>query len=152
MFFKKNHRRHLLALNLVALIDISAMIIIFLIMGSVFGESSVQFPEDVKLPKSDNNESVEVAPQVVLHKNNVRVEFLKQNVSLSQYLEGREPSENHERDVKRYIASIPAELRKSGILLNFVADENTPYEHIFQVIRFYRKAGFQSVLFIAQGK
>lgn len=152
MFFKKSQKRMLISLNLVALIDISAMIIIFLIMGTIFGETSVNVPNSLRLPKSLNKETVEVAPQVIVHSGVVNADFLKQKIPLDQFLGDKEPGDAHERAVQSYIQAIPVDQKRSGVLLNFLADENTPYEHIFQVIRFYRKAGFQSVLFIAQGK
>ena len=152
MFFKKPPRRELVALNLVALIDISALIIIFLIMGAVFGESAIVIPPGLKVPLSENKESPEVAPTVSIFGDQVTVNFLNTKIPLAQFANGNVPNSSHEQAVKQYIASIPASVSQSGILLNVVADRQTSYRTVYDVVRFYRQVGFQSILFVAQGK
>ncbi|MEI7973400.1 MAG: biopolymer transporter ExbD [Bdellovibrio sp.] len=152
MFYRKAPRREIIVLNLVALIDISALIIIFFIMGAVFGETSVEIPENLKLPFSDNKEGAEVAPSLILQSDHVKVQFLGTKVPLSQFQGNLRPSLDHEKAVKAYISQVPPLVRRSGLLLNLVADRETPYQVIFDVLRFYREMGFQSVLFVAQGK
>lgn len=152
MFYRKTPRREIVVLNLVALIDISALIIIFFIMGAVFGETSVEIPRDLRLPFSDNKEGAEVAPSLILKSDFVQVQFLGAKIPLSQFQGNLRPSLEHENAVRSYIAQVPSSVRQSGMLLNLVADRETPYQVIFDVIRFYREMGFQSVLFVAQGK
>jgi biopolymer transport protein ExbD len=151
MFFEKNVRREIIPLNLVALIDISAMIIIFLVMGAIFGESSVVIPKEMFLPKSVNKETLENAPQVILSGNKVIAYFIGEEISLEEFHQGQ-VSEKHKDSVKRYLAAISPKVKKAGVLLNFVADQSTPYRDVFDVIRFYREIGFHSVLFVARGK
>ena len=152
MFFDKSPRKPILTLNLTALIDICAMLIIFLIMGTIFGEASVEIPPNLMVPKSTNKDTIDNAPQIIIFGQGVSVPFTKEKIPLSSYRDGAIMSDEHKQLVKKYLASIPAELKKSGVLLNVVADQSAPYKDIFDVIRFYREAGFQSVLFIARGK
>jgi biopolymer transport protein ExbD len=54
--------------------------------------------------------------------------------------------------LKGYIEAMPAKVKTSGVLLNLVADQETPYESIFAVSRYLRINGVQSVLFVAEGE
>lgn len=153
MFFEKKPRKPIMTLNVTALIDICALLIIFLIMGTVFGESSIFIPNGVVIPKSFSKETVENAPKVTITQSGVMssiqndpvpLEWFKEEVPRPEMLAFKEKT-------KSYVNKIPAAARKSGVLLNVIADQNAPYKDIFSVVRVFREAGFQSVLFVARG-
>lgn len=155
MFFKKAARRSIIVLNVVPLIDISAMIIIFLIMGAIFGDSSVNVPTDIILPRSDNKEQVNNAPQVSISGGKVQFNLMP-NISFSESdFNIKNNSESivllKER-IKKYIEQLPISEKSQGVLLNIVADKMTPYKLVYDVLSVFRSAGFQSILFVAEGK
>jgi biopolymer transport protein ExbD len=152
MYFSKKSRRSTINLNVTALIDISALIIIFLIMGSVFGESSLSIPPNMMIPKSTSKENVENAPSVTISDTGVKASFNDDVVPLEWFHQNDDRLKDYQSKVSKFVTDIPSDARTSGVLLNIIADAKTPYRDIFDVIRVFRTAGFQSVLFIAQGK
>lgn len=152
MFFAKRRRREIVALNVVALIDISSLIIIFLIMGSVFGESSVNIPNGMAIPKSVSKETVENAPSLTIADNEVRTTFGVSPISIESFRKQSDDLKGYRASLKQFVDSIPPEGRQSGVLINVIADKATPYSDIFDVVKVFRESGFQSMLFIAQGK
>ena len=54
--------------------------------------------------------------------------------------------------LKAHVAALSPESRKSGVLLNVVADRKLPYAQIFSVIQVFRQAGFDLLLFVKTGK
>src|SRR3954463_3161754 len=76
LLLPKKHRRHPIELQLTAMIDIFAMLIIFLIKGTVFGAVDVVIPEGLLLPLSSSKETVEPAQQVIVGNGTVDVAFL----------------------------------------------------------------------------
>lgn len=153
MFFRRRPNREIITLNLTALIDICAILIIFLIMGTVFGESSIFQPNSMKLPRSSNTAQVQSAPQVTIHDGMVTLSINESKASLVEFRPNSE-SENlaiQRQAIREYLAALPNEIKKSGYLLNIVADANTPYRDVYDVLRFYRDSGFQSILFVAVG-
>ena len=47
---------------------------------------------------------------------------------------------------------IPDEDKKSGILLNFLADAAVDYKTTFEVSKYFRNIGFQNILYVAEGE
>lgn len=154
MFLQKKPRREIVMLNVIPLIDISSMIIIFLIMGTIFGESSIEVPNGLKVPKSEHKDTVSNAPRIILSKDSVQVAFLEDiQIELNDFRDEDSPKMKAQvKKISDYVKNIPTEQKKGGVLLNVVADETTPYRDIFDVVAVFRKAGFDSILFVAMGK
>jgi biopolymer transport protein ExbD len=145
-------KKGLIVLNLTSMIDISAIIIIFLVMGTVFGTSAIEPPTDMKFPKSFNKEMIENAPQIIIKDTTIEVPFLHRQIEIGNILEGNEEKlKVIQVELKKYIESIPIEVKGSGVLLNVLADKKTPYKVIYEVSSFFRLIGFQSMLFVAEG-
>jgi biopolymer transport protein ExbD len=145
-------KKGIIVLNLTSLIDISAIIIIFLVMGTVFGESSFEPPADMKFPKSFNKEMIENAPQITITDTLVEVPFIHRQIELANILEDRQEKLKVVKvELKKHVAAIPVEVKGSGVLLNVLADKKTPYKTIYEVSSFFRDAGFDSMLFVAEG-
>ena len=142
----------MIVLNVVALIDICSLIIIFLVMGAFFGESSVSIPNNLVIPKSVSKESVENAPSLTIADNEVRTSFGVSPLGLDSFRKQTGELRTYKASLKKFVDSIPADARQSGVLINVIADKTTPYRDIFEVIKVFRESGFQSMLFIAQGK
>ncbi len=143
----------MIALNVVPMIDVFAIIIIFLIKGTVMGVSSIEVPSDIELPKSKSLEGIEQAPSIVIGRDYVSFSLSKSKVPLNDFF-----SQNNSNQQKRlkeemnsYIQNIPKKVKASGVLLNVITDSSTPYKTVFEVVRFFRAAGFQSLLFVAKG-
>lgn len=154
MFLHKKHRREIVQLNVIPLIDISSMIIIFLIMGTIFGESAIDVPKDVFVPKSMHNDSVNNAPRIIVTQGYVQADFLKKSrIDLKDLNdETSEASLKYQKMISDYVKKIPASEKGAGVLLNLVADQTTSYKVIFDVVSVFRKSGFDSILFVAMGK
>lgn len=142
-----------IVLNLTSMIDICAILIIFLVMGTVIGQEDLQIPPDFKFPKSVNREILENAPQIIIFRNTINVKFLKQEINLDKLISG----ESSERlalsgAIKSYISAMPSKVKASGVLLNLLADSSVPYKTIFDVSKYFRENGFESILYVAEGK
>jgi biopolymer transport protein ExbD len=150
MFFAKKRKRPQLTLNVVALIDICSLILIFLIMESYFGESSIVVPNTMMIPKSVSKEIVENAPKIVISDRDVTASFIPEAASIEIFRHSNPQLDEYKGKIKAFIATIPAQARTSGVLLNLIADQKAPYKDIFDVVAAFREAGFQSILFVAQ--
>lgn len=148
-----HHRKQNMALQLAPMIDIFTLIIVFLLQSTVIGTTSVTFPPDLNPPQSKSVEDLENSPSVEIYSD--RVEFKPSNTKI--------PVETFLSDYGKKLdadkAAIQSYLQKNGPIdptdsnhLNVIADRATNYELIFQVVKFFKEAGFHSVLFIAQGE
>lgn len=145
-------KRPLLVLQLTAMIDIFSLIVIFLIKGTVFGETDIAVPEKMKLPRSVSKESIENAPRVVIDGSSVMISALGKSFPLSLFRPATaDPAElvTLKAKLKDYVSKLPKNVWKSGVLLNVVADQHAPYMDIFDTIRVLRQCGFETILFIA---
>ena len=146
--FDRKARKQPIELQLTALIDVMSMLVIFLIKGTVFGASDMLVPNDMKLPESVSRESAESAPQVIISKSKVSVSFSKETYDLSAFRDNGGPT-GLRKQLKAYVAALPAVARTSGVLLNVVADKLTPYKDVFDTVKVFREAGFETLLFVA---
>lgn len=141
-----------IVLNLTSMIDVCAIIIIFLVLGTVFGVSSVEAPADLKLPKSYNKDMVENAPQIIIRKDKVDILFLHRNIDLVNITENKEEKlKVLNAEIKKYIEEMSTQAKSSGVLLNIISDKMIDYKTIYDVSNYFRSAGFQSMLYVAEG-
>lgn len=154
---RKAHRREPMDLQLTAMIDVFSMIVIFLIFGTVFGAAEMVIPGALKLPQSYSKESVEAAPRVVIMPDSVQTNLLKDSITpdLFHRVQGAPYGASliqAEKLLKAYVEGLSKENRATGTLLNVIADRETPYEKVYDVISFFREAGFDTLLFVASGE
>lgn len=145
-------KRPLLLLQLTAMIDIFSLIVIFLIKGTVFGETDISVPEKMKLPRSVSKESIQNAPRVTIDSTNVSISALGKTLPLALFRpQDQEPAQliDLKAKLKQYVSKLPKDVWKSGVLLNVVADQHAPYRDIFDTVRVLRQCGFETILFIA---
>ncbi|OFZ43352.1 MAG: hypothetical protein A2070_09855 [Bdellovibrionales bacterium GWC1_52_8] len=145
-------RKHPMELQLTALIDVFSMIVIFLILGTVFGASEVVIPGQMKLPKSISKEGMDTAPRIVIHQGKVTSNFFKESYDLSRFhaSEGSEESEAFKRELKKHVKVFTS--GEGPKLLSTIADQEAAYEDVFSVVRLFRLAGFETLLFVATGE
>lgn len=136
-----------------ALIDICSILIIFLIKGAYFGQTSIDAPADLVFPVSVNRDDVMQAPQVLVFNNKVKSNIVEGEYSVEKFREqaARTELEDYKRKIEAYVQKLPSDQKKDGVYLNVVADKETSYRDVFDVLQFYRAAGFESVLFVAEG-
>jgi hypothetical protein len=122
-------------------------------MGTVIGQEEFETPAGLKFPKSFNKEILENAPQIIIFEDQVNIKFLDKKIPI-QTIRSRKDAVTLgvAKEVQKYVEEIPATLKTSGVLLNLVADSKIPYSIIFDISRFFRENGFQSILFVAEGK
>jgi biopolymer transport protein ExbD len=148
-------RRVPLMVQLTAMIDIFAMIVIFLVKGTVIGVTEVTVPDGLHLPTSISKENVEAAPRVLISNGEVFESIFSQTYAVGLFhptpTGAEDPRVAELRGKARgYLASLTPAAR-STLLLNVIADRATPYRQIFDVIRLFREAGFETLLFVAAG-
>ena len=135
--------------QLAALIDVLAILIIFLVAGTVMGTSSLQIPENLKLPKSLSREALETAASVAITNDRILFSYRNQGYDLTQVLS---PAANQEQE--RFRTNLSAYLAdtKTNVInyVQLIADQATPYSRIYDVVSFLRKSGIESVMFISQ--
>lgn len=146
-------KKKIIVLNLTSMIDICAILIIFLVMGTVIGQEDLLVPLGLKFPKSSNKEILENAPQVIIFNNEVDIKFLGKKLPMA-IIQGGSSSQKAAlvKELQAYVNEIPDKLKASGVLLNLVADGHVPYNIIFDTSKFFRESGFQSILFVAEGR
>jgi biopolymer transport protein ExbD len=148
----RKHRREPMALQLTAMIDIFSMIVIFLIMGSVFGGADLPLPPGIKLPKSSSPEISATAPTLGITSGVATFSGISGlSLPLSKF---QEPAAELELaalkdQLKGFVERLPQKEKTAGIMLNVVSDEGTPYRDVFNAVKLFREAGFTSVLFVA---
>lgn len=162
MFFAKKPRRAALELQLTAMIDIFTMIVIFLIKGTVMGAAELDIPKETQIPRSFSAESLETSPQLLITKDEVRVSNLSKDatpipsVKLSEFKLGRDVEaasvKNLKATLKTELSKLTAKEREGGILLSVITDQKTPYADVFDVVRVFREAGFETLLFVAESQ
>jgi biopolymer transport protein ExbD len=142
-----------IVLNLTSMIDICAILIIFLVMGTVIGQEEVPAPIGFQFPRSTNKENPESAPEVLFYEGEVDVRFLGRKVNVEVLRDRTHPErEQLGSAIKAYVQSMPDKVKSAGALLNLNADRRTPYQDIFDLSQFFRESGFDSILFVAEGK
>lgn len=146
----RKHRREPIELQLTPMIDVFSMLVIFLIKGTVFGVSDISTPPTMKLPESVSKEAAESAPQVAIDGDKVRVSLVKDEIPLAAFRQPGSPQiEELKKQLKAYIGLLPPQARGSGVLLNVVADKAAPYQDVFDTVKVFRSAGFETLLFVA---
>lgn len=95
---------------------------------------------------------MELAPEVFAFKDSVYLKMIDKKVSLAAFTQNdRSVLDPLMSDLKQYTGRLSESEKKSEIL-NFVADATLNYKSVFDVTKMLREAGFQSILFIAQGE
>ncbi|MFZ4404228.1 MAG: ExbD/TolR family protein [Pseudobdellovibrionaceae bacterium] len=150
--FSSNKKRKILVLQLAPMIDVFVLIIVFLLKATVLGGVSIVIPSDMKSAKSSSKESVEAAPQVIIHENKVELAFLNKKIDIKAFDSSNSTIDQLKSDLKSYIDKTSNQAKSSVVNLNIVADSRTPYRQVFDVIKVFREAGLQSMLFIAEGE
>ncbi len=159
--FPTKKKKKLIGLQLAPLIDIFVLIIIFLIKGTVMSGAAITPPADLKPAKSKSPESVEPAGQIYITQNEVYFPMINEKVSTTEFLKQIQEntveklsgaSAQVAKKLSGYVKAIPAAEKKSGLLLNFLADANIDYKTTFEISKFCREIGFENILFVAQGE
>ncbi len=153
-------RRTVLPLQLTAMIDIFAMMIIFLMKGTVLSAVEISVPEGIKLPKSESRELIDPTPRVLIRGDEVQVSFIGRSVPLELLRASRAPGSLEEKtplspireEIGRYRASVSMKQGTANLPLGILADQDTPYQNVFDVVRFFHQEGFETLEFIARGE
>jgi biopolymer transport protein ExbD len=152
-FLPKKPKKGPVELQLTAMIDVFSMIVIFLILGGVFGATDIVIPEGMKIPKSQSKEGIEAGPRVAVLKNEVVFSMANAPLPLDAF-RGASRDATIARlkpDLEEYMKR-QKESKASVLPLNLVADQNTPYQDVYDVVATFRTMGFNSILFVAQGE
>ncbi len=148
----KIERRPIPPLPITALVDAFTIIVIFLILGTVFATSDITVPGNLRLPKSISTEALESAPQALITEREVVLSLSKKKYPLGIFVGENPPAlERALREVRAEVTRLAKNPRSSGLILNITADQRTPYRTLFDVTKVFRQAGFETLLFVAEG-
>ncbi len=159
--FNQPKKKKIIGLQLAPLIDIFVLIIIFLIKGTVMSNASINPPADLSPARSKSPEGVEPAGQVYVSPTEVYFSMINEKIPLAELTKQIEnnslaklsgQSSDITQKLKKYLKELPDTDKKSGILLNFLADAAVDYRTVFEISKFCREIGFQSILFVAEGE
>lgn len=133
--FKKKEKQHIEhGHNLTSLVDCFAIILVYLLLATTFGEISVDIPKDMKLPKASEAQALQSDYVVQVHKGEYLVDNKKVRVDqLGEVL-------------KQKADSIPSEEGKSKSLV-IQADRRLNYGEINPLVMISLQAGFQELQF-----
>ena len=153
--FPPRRRRQPATLNLIAIMNIFAVLIIFFVKANVVGETAVEIPEEIRIPKSISSETVDTAPEVYLYGDTVHFKLIKLKASIEDVRgTGQGPLSDRGdylmRELKSYIDTLSDEAKEFGLIVNLVAGSDVPYRHVYDVVHFLKLSGFQYALFIAE--
>jgi biopolymer transport protein ExbD len=152
-FLPKKSKKGPVELQLTAMIDVFSMIVIFLILGGVFGAPDIVVPGNMKIPKSQSKEGIEAAPRVAILKNEVQFSMVGAPIPIQEF-RGADVEKTLQRlrpEMEDY-RKRQKEAKSSVFPLNLLADAQTPYQDVYDVVATFRKLGFNSILFVAQGE
>lgn len=149
--YEKPKKKKLAALNLAPLIDIFVLIIVFLVKGTVLGGSNISIPADLKPAQSKSSENMEIAPEVYLSKSEIYFKFIDSHLPLNQFETNQFEDQKVISEIKLFLEQLPEKQKNLGTLVNLVADKDSDYLYVFELTKFLRIAGFQNVLYVAEG-
>lgn len=159
--FQVKKKKKLIGLQLAPLIDIFVLIIIFLIKGTVMSNASINPPADLNPARSKSPEGVEPAGQIYVSQAEVYFSMINEKISLEEFMNSIENTSTDNvkgrageitAKLKEFLKTIPDSEKKSGILMNFLADAAVDYRAVFEVSKYCRQVGFENILFVAQGE
>lgn len=151
--FERPKKRKLLILQLAPMIDVFVLIIVFLLKATVLSGVAITWPSDLKTAKSKSNEGVENASQVVVSKDFVDLKMLNKKIPLLEF--GTQIEKNKKQlgaEMSSYVDSLKKKNDVPLMNINLVADAGVQYQQLFPVIAYLRGAGFNSILFVAEGE
>lgn len=152
-FDGRKKKASVIALQLAPMIDIFTLVIVFLLKGTVLSETVISNPESVQLAKSDSQETTELAAEVYIKPDHVEFKMINENVPLQVFQnEVLDLNDQMLIKLKKFIDDNGKIAGNTLKQVNVVADYKTNYKTIFHVVRMLRLAGFQAMLFIAEGE
>jgi biopolymer transport protein ExbD len=140
-----------LSLQLTSMVDLVTILILYLLVSTVFGVSDLVFPADLQLPNSLSKESIDAAPQVLVHKGHVTFSVTKKTIGVGELSSGSSTALAFLTDIKREYSNLKSKLGKKTILVSLIADKNEKYSTIFSVVAQVKRTGFDTVIFVASG-
>jgi len=148
-------RKNAFELNLTSLIDIVSIIILFLVLGGVFGVAELIVPGQIKLPELFSSKEIDQGLKVVLLDKNVEFSLWPQTQIPLAAFSSKEVDLRYPALKKKILKFLQAEEEKSIFTLSskfisVIADEQTAYEELFPVLEYFRKSGFEQIQFLAR--
>ena len=148
----KSTKRNILRLQLAPMIDVFVLIIVFLLKGAVFADSTLDVPAEIKPPQSSSKESVDLASQVLISKKEVNFKIINYKVSIENFKNNEGVKESILKELKEAYQNYSTVNKQNLTNVNIVADLELKYEDLFEVVKTVREAGFSSMLFVATGE
>lgn len=148
-----NPRRYPLSLQLAPMIDIFFLIIVFLLKATIVADVSIVFPREMHPPMSKSKETLETFPEVVITETELIVGVIHEHINLADVEKlGDDRLNDIKSKVEQYVKSKDEKVRSQATHVNLITFRENNYKNVFAAVKFLRKIGFQSVVFIAEGE
>lgn len=148
----KSTKRHILRLQLAPMIDVFVLIIVFLLKGAVFTDITIDLPSEINPPQSSSKETTDLASQVYISKKEVDFKMINKKVSVEDFKNKPGLRESILEEFKVANKTINTVNKQNLTNVNVVADLETRYEDLFEIVKTIREAGYSSMLFVAIGE
>lgn len=150
----RSKKKRVAQLQLAPMIDIFTLIIVFLLKGAVFSETSITLPADMNPAVSSSVESSEFAPQIFISLDKFQFEMPEEKLDIekNKFMKNEDYRNQIMSKLKKNYEKIPNQSKLALSNLNVVADAKVTYDFVFEVIKIFREAGYNSMLFVAIGE
>ena len=149
--FRKKKAKEVVQLQLTAMVDLVTILIIYLLVSTVFGQSDMVLPPNLLLPSSKSSEQPDSASQIMIDRGIISFSESKKEISLNELLNGGPNAISFLSEIKGAYIRQKERMGKKPVLLSLIADKKEKYSTIFAVVAQVKRTGYDTVLFVATG-
>jgi biopolymer transport protein ExbD len=137
---------------LLSMIGIFSMLIIFLVAGTVIGNSTIDVPFHIMLPTGEKGDELQSAPQIIVGSGAVRISTSTQTFPFEAFAKD---GKNHplREALRKEIQSITRKRETPTMdprTFYVVADKRITYKTLFDIISVFRQLGVETFLFVSE--
>lgn len=148
-----NKRRRLVDPPLIAMVGVLSMLIMFLVVGTIFGSMTIDLPSPFELAVGHKKNDIFAAPQLIFVPGGFRLSFgEKMDYPYDVFNRNNSNSNRLYDKIVRDIAALKKsqKMNELSLPLNVVAERTTSYKVIFDVLKGMREVGFANMLFVSR--
>ena len=154
-FGGKTKRRKVSDPPLISMIGVLSMLIMFLVVGTIFGPATIELPSPFELAVGRRNNEIFAAPQVIFIPGGFRLSF-GEKIDFPLDVFARKTPESKQL-YKRLVSAVEGLKRErkmhkgaTSLPLNVIAERTSSYRIIFDVLSGLRDQGFTTMLFVSR--
>lgn len=150
---RPKRRRQEIQLLMTPMVDIFTILVIFIIKGSVFSQTQVTIPDQVRVPLSKNNEGLDDTLKVTVFGDQIRLHDEVFPIAIVSQNNAFHPRRSalleklHAHFDKWLKQGLP-----QASTVQLIADRRTPYALIYETSEFLRIAGASRVILVTEAR